>query len=263
MSKGAGSISSDTSGEAFNELFSDRDEFGPLRVTQKGQLRVLSFGSSLEQSRVDMQRPYCLSHEYTRVMLLGLVLAEAQHITVLGLGGGGLAHCLSHYFPQMALTFVELRPKVVAIARRWFALPESKHLRVVCADALDYLQSATSASTDLLLSDLYEASGMSERQAQLEFIRQAARVLRPRGWLVLNFHVLPDQGSTLFEALQQYFTEVYVCDLFKGNWVLFCGCSGRGFSARQLKQRAKQLGHMLGMPMGYYLKQLRRMDSRL
>ncbi len=258
--KDTGNSNADKPEAEFRELFRDQDDVGSLVVLQKGEIRVLSFGSSLEQSRVDMQRPYCLSHEYTQVMLLGLVLTEAHHVTVLGLGGGGLAHCLSHYFPQMVSTFVELRPKVVEIARRWFELPESDNLQVVCGDALEYLQSAAPASTDLLLSDLYEASGMSERQAQLAFIEQAARVLRPEGWLVLNFHALPAKGSSLTEALRQYFADVYVCDLFRGNWVLFCGRSASGYSSQQLKRRAKQTGLQLELPLAYYYKQLRVLD---
>ena len=77
------------------ELYRTEDSDGLIVVTQRGNKRLLSFGSRLEQSSVLMDKPYYLIHEYTQIMLLGLLFVDARHITLLGLGGGGLAHCLS------------------------------------------------------------------------------------------------------------------------------------------------------------------------
>ena len=79
------------------ELYRTEDADGSIIVTQRGNKRLLSFGSKLEQSSVLMGNPHYLIHEYTQIMLLGLIFADTRHITVLGLGGGGLAHSLSHF----------------------------------------------------------------------------------------------------------------------------------------------------------------------
>lgn len=158
------------------ELHRSEDAYGSLIITQKADRRVLSFDEArLEQSCVLMQRRYYLSHEYSQIMLLGLVFSAAcsagsatrsseksllikpQHITVLGLGGGAMGHCLQHFLPHSQLVFVERRQAVIDLAYEWFELPRSESLQVVCADAFDYLKQAMPASTELILSDLYEA----------------------------------------------------------------------------------------------------------
>ena len=76
------------------EIFRTEDDIGVIVVFQRANKRILSFDYSLEQSCVYMEKPYYLAHEYTQAMLLGLLFVDAKHVTLLGLGGGGLVHCL-------------------------------------------------------------------------------------------------------------------------------------------------------------------------
>ena len=98
------------------ELYRIEDDEGSIVVTQRGNKRLLSFGSRFEQSSVLMGKPWYLIHEYTQIMLLGLLFVDARRITLLGLGGGGLVHCLSHYFSQSTIQVVEIRQAVIDIA---------------------------------------------------------------------------------------------------------------------------------------------------
>ncbi len=241
------------------ELFRSTDEFGEVIVSQQGEKRVLSFASSLQQSSLLIERPHYLMHEYTRIMLLGLLFVKPQHITVLGLGGGGLVHCLHHFYPRVSLQVVELRQLVIDVAYEWFDLPENYQLQVTCQDAFDYLGKAPESSTNLILSDLYEADGMSQVQVQLLFIDNVYKVLDENGWLVINFHYLPDENSDLMQHVMQQFNEVIVCDVFKGNWVLFCGKSPCELSKQELKSYVKQLAQKFEMPLMYYFKQMRKL----
>ncbi len=238
------------------ELYRTDDEYGPIIVYRRGERHIMSFGSVLEQSSVIMSRPWHLVHEYTQIMLLGLVFSEPRHITVLGLGGGGLAHCLQQYYPDSRKTFVELRQAVIDTARAWFELPEAKALKIICADAFSYMQKQKVASTELIMSDLYEAEGMSATQAQVDFIQHCARALTDDGWLVLNFHTLPEETSALMQSLCEHFSELYVCDVYSGNRVMFCGKQAPGEPA-ELKENARQLGKQTGMSLLYYYQQMR------
>ena len=139
------------------ELFRVEDKYGLVLVTQHGDKRVLSFGSNLEQSSVYMSRQYYLSHEYTQIMLLGFLFVEAKNITILGLGGGGLVHCLLRFFPQCEIKVAELRQSVIDIDYDWFELPKIEKLKIYHADAYDYLQTQGRESADLIMSDLYVA----------------------------------------------------------------------------------------------------------
>lgn len=240
------------------ELFRCKDEMGLILVTQRGGKRVLSFGTGLEQSSVLMERPACLSHEYTQTMLLGLLFVEARHITLLGLGGGGLVHCLSHFYPQCQLQVVELRQQVIEVAKNWFELPQTEQIALYCGDAARYIARAPAAQTELILSDLYEADGMSEVQESLFYIRSCARHLTDNGVMVLNFHLLPSPDSELMQVIKEQFAEVFVCDVFSGNYVMFCLKVPLEEPLSAMQPAAKALARHLQMPLLYYFRQLRR-----
>lgn len=239
------------------ELFRTEDEWGEITVTQTGDKRVLGFGSELEQSSLLMSRPHSLVHEYTQIMLLGLLFVKPRHITVLGLGGGGLGHCLQYYYPEVQLQFVELRQTVIDVAYEWFDLPRVPQLQVCCADAFDYLASEDAATTGLIFSDLYEARGMSEVQLQLDFVENAYRLLDERGWLVINFHQLPSADSRLMQRIGELYKELYVCDVFRGNWILFCGKQASAHNGSSMSGLARELSKRLELPLMYYFRQLR------
>ncbi|HEY9200859.1 MAG TPA: methyltransferase [Gammaproteobacteria bacterium] len=244
------------------ELFRSEDEMGQILVTQRGGRRVLSFGTGLEQSSVLIERPAYLTHEYTQIMLLSLLFVEVRHVTLLGLGGGGLVHCLSHFYPQYQLQVVELRQQVIEVARNWFELPQTEQITLHCGDAARYIARAPDARTDLILSDLYESDGMSEVQASGFYIRHCARHLTEQGVMVLNFHQLPAAQSELMQAINEQFAEVFVCDVFSGNFVMFCLKMPLQKSLSALLPEAKSLAKHLEMPLLYYFRQLRRFEER-
>lgn len=243
------------------ELFRCEDEMGLILVTQRGGKRVLSFGTGLEQSSVLIDRPAYLTHEYTQIMLFGMLFVEARHITLLGLGGGGLVHCLSHFYPQCQLQVVELRQQVIDVARNWFELPRTEQIDLHCGDAARYIARAPDAHSDLILSDLYEGDGMSEVQASAFYIRNCARHLTEKGVMVLNFHQLPAPQSELMQAINEQFAEVFVCDVFSGNFVMFCLKMPLQSSLSDMLPEAKSLSRQLEMPLLYYFRQLRRFEE--
>jgi len=238
------------------ELHRCEDEWGPIVVTQRGRKRVLSFGSEFEQSSVILDRPASLTHEYTRIMLLGLLFSEPAHITLLGLGGGGLLHCLARFYPAVPIKVVELRQQVIAVARDWFEIPQNRFIDIDCANAADHVRNADAGDTDLILSDLYEAEGMSEDQTRTAYLQNCFTHLSDDGVLVLNFHRLPDTDDPLMLELSTLFSQLWVCDVFKGNQVLFCLKQEADISTRAAE--AKQLAKKFKLPLIYYYRQLRK-----
>lgn len=241
-----------------NELFRTEDDFGFVVVTQRGDKRVMSFDSLLEQSSVIMTKLYYLHHEYTQVMLLGLLFVDARHITLLGLGGGGLAHCLSHFYPQIVTQVVELRKLVIDVAYEWFNLPRVPNLQVTQCDARQYMFDIQSASTDIIFSDLYEAEGMSDCQAQLDYIENCSRALTDHGCLIINYHSLADK-NTYTGKIKALFAEVYLIDMINGNSIMFCCKNTVPFSNEKKSERAETLVQHVKMPLMYYYRQLQRL----
>jgi spermidine synthase len=243
------------------ELYRTEDNDGSIVVTQRGNKRLLSFGSRLEQSSVLMNMPYFLTHQYTQIMLLGLLFSDPGRITVLGLGGGALAHCLSHYFPDSEIGVVENRQAVIDIAYDWFELPRRDHLHVVNADAMHYLSKLEQGATDIIFSDLYVAEGMSACQAQQAFIDAGFSALSEQGCLVINFHQKPGEGSELMTAIESLFSEIIIhhTESLPGqspNLIMFCCKRAVALHTHEVDWRAELLTKRVKMPLMQYYRQL-------
>lgn len=237
------------------------DDDGSIVVTQRGNKRLLSFGSRLEQSSVLMNMPHFLIHQYTQIMLLGLLFSDARRMTALGLGGGALAHCLSHFFPNSEIDVVEIRQAVIDIAYDWFDLPRRDNLHVVNADAMHYLSNLAQGATDIIFSDLYVAEGMSACQAQQAFIDAGYTALSEQGCMVINFHQRPDEGSELMAAIESLFSEIIIHDTESlpgqsPNSVMFCCKRTAALHTPEVNWRAELLTRRVKMPLMQYYHQL-------
>ena len=243
------------------ELYRMEDGEGSVMVSQRGNKRLLSFDSRLEQSSVLMSMPHYLIHQYTQVMLLGLLFVDARHMTLLGLGGGAQAHCLSHYFTESAIQVVEIRQAVIDIAYDWFDLPRRDNLHVVNDDALHYLSCLEQGLTDIIFSDLYIAEGMSACQAQQAFIKACFMALSEHGCLVINFHQKPDKGSRLMAMIERLFSEIIMhdADALPGqnpNVIMFCCKRAVALHTPEVNWRAELLTKRVKMPLMQYYRQL-------
>jgi len=248
------------------ELYRMEDDHGTIVVTQRGNKRLLSFGSRLEQSSVLMNQPYYLIHQYTQIMLLGLLFIDAgfdnrRRMTLLGLGGGALAHCLSHYFPKSVIQVVEIRQAVIDIAYQWFDLPRRGNLNIINADAAYYLSTLEPGVTDIIFSDLYVAEGMSACQAQAKFINASYATLGEPGCLVINFHQKPDEGSELMDTIERLFSQIIVHDSEElpgqsPNSIMFCCKSAVALHQPEINRRAELLTKQVKMPLMQYYRQL-------
>lgn len=198
-----------------------RDPLGNILVIDDRKHRILSFDSVFEQSKILRTAPHLPVHEYNRAMLFPVAWEEPKRITVLGLGGGALAHGLHVLLPESWIQVFELREKVAQIARDWFSLPESERLQVNVADARLAVDNLPEASTDMILTDLYSADKMSPAQAQRQFIQACSRALSGSGWLVLNYHRMPDQDSNLFRELKRQFPVLLAFKSKTNNWVIY------------------------------------------
>lgn len=241
------------------KLYRIEDDHGVIIVSQHGNRRVLSFDSELEQSSVYLNKPYYLDHDYMQVMLLSLLFVEARHITLLGLGGGALVHCLTHYFPQMTYSVVELRQAVIDVAKEWFELPNVAQLQLHQSDAGEYLASNPD-STDIIFSDIFSADDMCESQGQLSYIESCYAALNEAGCLALNFHIQPETESPLMQKIHHLFTHVLINNTCNNNCVIFCSKNMQLPGLNALEVRAEQLAHKVNMPLVYYYNRLQKLQ---
>ncbi len=221
--------------------------------------RYLTFGNDVEQGCMDLQRPYCPPHLYSRMMLLGCLLQpQADAVAVLGLGAGTLLHALLRCLPGCRMDAVELRPLVVDVARQWFSLPDTRRLKVVQRSAAEYLHSAPQTA-DILFLDLYLADGMDAGQVSRPFLTSCRRALTPGGLLVANYW----SGDKLTAyALNQTLVEVFAgafvtLEIPDGNCILFAFDQRvPRLDRRDFYAAAAVLGEVLEVPMQQYARML-------
>lgn len=243
-----------------NERHRRHDEYGVIQVFDDGDKRFLCFGSPAEQSCQLRSRPAQLQHEYARAMLGVIVLmptsgTEQQGqdvaITLLGLGGGTLAAAMHRWLPQAHITAVELRKAVVQVARQYFSLPRTPHIRVQVMEASEYLQQAPAAHAQLLVSDLYLAAGADERQLQQTYIDNCWTHLAEGGWLVVNLWQEHRDQVAWLRLLKQRFGQVLHATTSDGNWIIWAQKCEQVVELpiqqkRQIRQRCKACSGQAG-----------------
>lgn len=205
-------------------IYRQQGRSGDISVIDYGTQRVLSFDDAHEQSRIDLDQPSVLVHEYTRAMLLGAVFVDdVGHATVLGLGGGCLVRALHALFEETTIVAVELKQSVADVAQQYFALPDTSRFNLIVADAQYYLKQRLPSSTNIIFADMFQAYCISPFQMQEQFLRQSHHRLTDDGWLVINFHQLPELDSPFFACLNKLFDEVFICSIYNDNHIVYAG----------------------------------------
>jgi spermidine synthase len=225
-----------------------------IEVSEEAGVRYLHFGSRWVQGAMRVQRPWALELEYTREMLLPLVLRPESEwprsVLLIGLGAGSLAKFLYRHRPQAALTAVELSPQVVAAAAQFFRLPDDPaRLAVEVGDGAAFV-ATTTRRYDLILLDGFDGRGRAGTLDTPEFYRAARQRLSASGFLVAN---LLDRGrgvgasvARIVDAFDQRALILPPSD--SGNTVAIAA-GGRSVTVEllQLTDRARELKRATGL----------------
>jgi spermidine synthase len=160
-----------------------------IEISEARGVRHLHFGSELVQGAMRIARPWALELEYTREMMLPLLLhpsAWPKSVLQVGLGAASFTRFLHRHRPRSRVTVVEISPAVVAAARHFFKLPEeSSRLAIEIADGHDWL-AATTRRFDLILVDGFDAEGRAGMLESLPFYLNARSRLDAGGVLATN-----------------------------------------------------------------------------
>lgn len=178
-------------------------------------LRTLgSFGGVAqvtEQSSMDLLYPARLVFHYERLMSLALAMSrQTINALLLGMGGAAMWRFIRAYLPDCAPTLVDADETIVAIARRWFYLKQP-----VVVDTAQRFLAGTSARYDVILVDLYDATGPADSSEG--FWTRCLDALTPGGCLANNWadfavnpNVRPMADSLAAVARARGFEPVFV-----------------------------------------------------
>ncbi|MGZ5074313.1 MAG: fused MFS/spermidine synthase [Usitatibacter sp.] len=161
-----------------------------IEISEEHGVRYLHFGSHMVQGAMRIARPWSLELEYTREMMMPLLLRAAPgwpaSVLQVGLGAASVTKFLFRHRPKARITVVEIVPRVVAAARQYFKLPdESARLQIVIGDGHDYM-AATKRKFDLILVDGYDEKGRTGMLDTVPFYLNCREHLTPRGMVAIN-----------------------------------------------------------------------------
>lgn len=180
-----------------------------IEISESEGVRSLHFGTPWIQGSMRVARPWSLELQYTREMMLPLLLHDAadwpQRVLMVGLGAGSMAKFLYRHRPDCRITVVELDPQVIACAHAHFRLPQpDQRLAIIQADGYQWMAD-DHGRYDLILLDAFDRNARAHRLESAEFYAACARRLAPRGWLSCNLLTLHRSHGATRRALAEVF----------------------------------------------------------
>ncbi len=168
----------------------------PIDISEKKGVRYLHFGSEWIQGAMRIRTPKALELAYTREMMAGLLLRDAQQSSahgdwprnalLIGLGAASLTKFIYHHCPKTRIEVVEIEPRVVMAARQFFALPpENERLSIHIDDGVHYVSSG-SRHFDYILVDGFDSNARAGELDSLPFYQAARARLSQRGLMSVN-----------------------------------------------------------------------------
>ena len=117
-------------------IYKTSSEYNELiEVYQIGDFYRLSVGGIIQS--ISSDNPSCKSRVWGRLVeLIKEKRPKTRSILLFGLGGGTMVHLISRELPDAHVTAVEIDPKMVDIAKKYFDLGSLTNLKVIVDDAL-------------------------------------------------------------------------------------------------------------------------------
>jgi spermidine synthase len=201
-----------------------------------------------------IQRPYALELDYTRAMMVPLLLHGERdwprRVLLIGLGAASITKFLYRHRPRAMLTVVEIEPKVVAVARHHFRLPDDPRRLTIAIGNGDAWLAASDASFDLVMIDGFDARGSPGSLDSTGFYRRCAEHLSDRGLVVTNLLARTRGVDASIARLMQAFDDRVLvlppCEA--GNTVALAASGGVvEVRVRDLAARAERLRAASGL----------------
>jgi spermidine synthase len=171
---------------------------------------------------------------YYENFALGPLIVPARRLLVLGLGAGGSIASTRVTAPEIQIDAVEIDPKVVEAAARYFSLPANdKNLRVHVADARPWLAHDTQ-TYDVVHVDLYQGGPyIPFYLTTVEFFRSVRQHMTDGGVLMMNV-LDPAEQHELLDAIGATLKQVFptvVALPSEGNTIVFAFAEPRSVSS--------------------------------
>ncbi len=186
-----------------------RDEFGEIIIADDGVIRSLYFGDVL-QSCIKLDQPAALVDGYNQAMMSSLIFRDdPRAVLLIGLGGCSLVNFLLNSFPACAMDVVEIREKVIDLARGHFLLrTENATLKIFHAPGQDFITQGADGCKryDLILVDAFDEGGPAAPLLEKDFLLACRQRLEEGGVFAMNLWSRPkDNFPAAYAAISEAF----------------------------------------------------------
>jgi spermidine synthase len=235
-----------------------------VELSEQGGVRYLHLGSETIQSAMRLADPFELVLSYTRSMMGFLLFnPEPRRVVNVGLGGGSTVKWIHRHLPQAQQVVLEVEPRVIAIARQFFAVPaDDDRLRILEADGALWVAQHPGCA-DVILVDGYTGRAQAGELATDEFYALAAEALTREGVLVVNLWGSDRMYDANLRRIERAF-DGQICLLpaeQRGNVVVFAfRRAPRETHWAALRERAQALADRTGLEFPSFVDALRKLN---
>ena len=242
-----------------------RPELAPVTISEADGVRYLHLGTPWVQGAMRIRKPLSIELEYVQRMMVWMLLRPSDelgegHAVQLGLGAGAITrYC--HGVLHMRTTAIELNDEVIGVGRAFFRLETSARLKLIEADAGQWVADAkNAASADVLCVDLYDHDAASPVLDSDEFYAGCHRVLKTGGAMTVNLF----GRDASFERSAQRIAAAFGADCVlslrptrEGNTIVVAWKGVSWPDAATLAERAAHIELTGQLPARKWLKMLR------
>jgi spermidine synthase len=234
-----------------------------IDISEERGVRFLHFGSPWVQGAMRIARPWSLELEYTRDLMMPLLLRGGPEwprtVLQVGLGAASITRFLYRYRPLAKLTIVEILPQVVAAARQFFKLPEDPgRITIMLGDAHEYV-ARRRGRFDLIVVDGFDERGRAGMLDSVPFYLNCRALLSADGMFSANFLTRTRGVSASVRRLREAFDDrVLVLPPSEAGNVVVLAAVGRPVVERLegLRASARRLARETGLDLASALARL-------
>lgn len=130
--------------------------------------------------------------------------SSVKQVLLLGLGAGGVIQDIRRRFPHCHITVVEWDPVMIDIAKKLGLFTRDDRVTTIVDDAARVVPTFAPFSFDLIIVDLFRGSEPAPVLATSGFVSALARLLHPRGHLLLNVFKKRELFPLFNQAVSQH-----------------------------------------------------------
>ncbi len=210
-----------------------KSDYSHIRIRRKKHFRTMLFvrdnGSEVGETVINIKQPHKLIAPYTQTMFASFFFKQQQpRVLIVGLGGGSMIHFLKRHQPKTKIDVVEIDPKVVEIAKKYFRIKETKNIKLITEDAFKFFPECKQ-KYDVIYMDAFlkpseqtDKTGAPLNLKTVKFLESLQENLTAEGLVVFNLNIGETTNGDI-KTIQQVFVNTYVFAVPNSESVIVVG----------------------------------------